>query len=79
MKIVIENTNQIVQLVTPDGTVPARLWFGKTEKGIDVQVLVTRIAVNDTDDNSQFQRELQQTAAPKAQDLWMAFPLRMVL
>lgn len=78
MKITIESTTRVVDLETRDhGHLPARVWEGKTESGIPVQVLITRIAVAKTEDCSQFERELQEHVAPSA--AVMAFPLRMIL
>lgn len=78
MKITIESTSRIIEIEMPRGvSVPARVWEGKTESGIPVQVLVTRVAVLKTEDCSQFEAELQEHKAPSAET--MAFPLRMVL
>jgi hypothetical protein len=75
MKLIIENSEQIVEV----NGVPARVWLGRTESGIDVQCLITRIAVLKTDDCSQFDRELHEQAAPRSALLTDAFPLRMIL
>lgn len=72
MKITIESTEDIV---TVNG-VPARVWVGKTDSGIDVQCMVTRIAVDRTEDQAQFEAELQQHRPPVAE---LAWPNRMVL
>lgn len=75
MKITIENTDQIVTVETADGSkVPARVWRGRTEQGVECQLLVTRIAVARGDDNSAFERELQEcpparVEGPRAYDL----------
>jgi hypothetical protein len=79
MKLTLENTDLLVDVVTPDGTVPARLWTGQTESGIQVQVLVTRIAVLESDDQTAFLKELEETPYPRSAELSLAFPLRMVL
>jgi hypothetical protein len=47
MKITIESTDKVIELVTDNGdgpAVPARVWEGKTESGIPVVCFVTRIA-----------------------------------
>lgn len=72
MKITIENTDQIVEV----NGVPARLWEGESVTGIKVQVLVTRIAVHDSQDCSQFAAELEEQRPPSIEQ---AFPLRMIL
>jgi hypothetical protein len=73
MKITIENTAQIVEV----NNVPARVWVGKTESGIEVQCLITRVCVLKTDDCSQFERELAEQPAPAVEV--RAFPLRLIL
>ncbi len=75
MRITIENTDQIVTVETREGgKIPARVWKGRTDQGIECQVLVTRIAVARGDDNSAFERELQEhpparAEGPRAYDL----------
>lgn len=67
MRITIENTDQIVSIETRDGsTAPARVWRGRTEQGVECQLLVTRIAVARGDDNSAFERELQECPPARA-------------
>jgi hypothetical protein len=77
MKITIESTTKIVELRTPSGTIPARIWEGTTDSGIPVHCYVTRIAVDKDHDSSQFDRELQEHQAPSAGV--MAIPLRQIL
>lgn len=78
MKVQLESTDQIVDLVTPSGTVPARLWEGETESGIKVHAFITRIVVHKHDDASQFEAELQEQRAP-SRELAGVYPARMVL
>jgi hypothetical protein len=73
VKIQLESTSKIVAL----NGVPARIWEGHTETGIPVHCFVTRIAVEKTQDTSQFEAELQEHRAPSA-DV-QVYPLRMVL
>jgi hypothetical protein len=73
MKITIENTTKIV---TASG-VQCRVWEGTTESGIKVQALIPRIAVAAGEDTSQFQKELEEQAAPSPEI--EAWPLRMIL
>jgi hypothetical protein len=78
MKITIESTSCLVDLVSESGhVVPARVWVGVTEKGIPVQCLVTRIAADKRDDLQQFEAELDEQDAPRPTVL--AWPLRMLL
>jgi hypothetical protein len=74
MKITIENTSQVVMV----NDVPARVWEGTTESGIKVQCLVTRIAVHNSQDCSQFEDELVEQPAPQPEHM-EAFPLRLIL
>lgn len=78
MKITLESTDKIVDLVTATGTVPARVWEGHTSSGIACHAYVTRIAVDKHDDASQFERELLETRPPSP-DLAAVIPLRLVL
>ena len=65
MKITIENTDKLVELAIGGAQVPARVWQGETESGVQVHCFVTRIAVPldaPAEVQEQFERELQQTA-----------------
>ena len=83
MKITIESTEQIVEIVPPgeaQGAVPARVWIGETDSGIPVQILVTRVAVGKDQPPeilAQFERELIEKPAPRPE--FPAWPLRMIL
>jgi hypothetical protein len=77
MKIAIESTNRMVQVETPTGDVPARLWEGFTESGIAVQCLITRIAASSLDTLDQFERELTEHRPPAPGP--QAFPLRFLI
>jgi hypothetical protein len=83
MKITIESTDALVEIQAYEGpnlmgTVPARVWVGKTESGIEVHCLITRIAVSLQDDQAQFEKELKETRAPIS-GLVEVFPQRMIL
>ena len=73
MKATIESTEQLISI---DG-VPARVWTGTTERGIRIQLAITRIAVDRDADTSQLERELTEVHAPTPR--LPAFPLRMIL
>ena len=77
MKVTLESTAQIVEV----NGVPARVWDGTTESGIPVSVLVTRVAVERTQDTAQFEAELSECKAPKAVpfDTDGPWPARLVL
>ncbi len=73
MKITISSTSKLVQF----NGVPARIWEGHTDSGIPVHCYVTRIAVHEDHPTEQFERELQEHAAPSADVA--AIPLRLIL
>ena len=77
MKVQLESTTKIVQLETPTGTVPARIWEGTTESGIKCHAFITRIAVHKDDDAAQFEKELIEQAAPSAGIA--AYPARLII
>ncbi len=84
MTITIESTDRIIQLTTQAGTVPARLWEGRTASGIKVECLVTRIAAQAGEDLSQFDRELLEQRVPEFAESAFpagsgAIPLRLIL
>jgi hypothetical protein len=74
MKVTLESTSKIVEI----NGVPARVWEGKTESGIDVHCFITRVAVHKDDDTSQFERELKENTPPRNADV-QAYPLRMII
>lgn len=78
MKVTLESTNKIVELKTPTGTVPARIWEGATEAGIACHAFVTRIAVSKDLDASEFERELQEHRPPSP-EISQAYDLRLVI
>lgn len=73
MKIIIQNTSKLTTL----NGVPARIWEGQTDSGIGVICFVTRIAVKEGEDCSQFEKELQEQKVPSAEV--ESFSLRMIL
>ena len=73
MKITLQNTTRIVSL----NGVPARIWEGETAAGIKCIAFITRIAVAEGADQTQFNRELAEQSAPSSEA--ESFPLRMVL
>jgi hypothetical protein len=73
MKITIESTEKIV---TVNG-VPARIWEGHTESGIAVHCFVTRIAVHESLDSTEFDKELQEHRKPSVDVA--AYPKAIIL
>jgi hypothetical protein len=65
MRITIESTSRIVEIETPTGKIPARLWEGRTDSGVPVECLVTRIAAHKSADLAQFEAELQEQPPPR--------------
>ena len=60
MKVTLQSTTYIVYL---DG-LPARIWEGTTESGIRVHALITRIAIDEWQNRTEFEKELQEHAPP---------------
>ncbi len=56
MKITIESTDQMVKV----NGAPARIWEGKTELGVPVFCMITKIGVHNKEDTSQFETELKE-------------------
>jgi len=77
MKVTLESTTKIVTLVVDGKSVPARIWEDVTERGIRCHAYVTRIAVHQDDDASQFEAELKEQRQPSA--AIEAIPLRLVV
>ena len=73
MKITLESTSKLVEL----NGVPARIWEGTTESGIPVHAFITRLAVDKGERTEEFERELQEHAAPSPEIA--AYPLRLIL
>jgi hypothetical protein len=72
MKATVENTSRII---TVNG-IPARLWKGVTESGVEFEMLVVRVAVSKDADTAQFEAELRSMAPPLEES---AYPNRMIL
>jgi len=80
VRITIESTDRVIVIQTGPGgpEVPARVWEGRTERGVPVAVLVTRIAAYLEHDQSEFESDLRETRPPSRHAL-EAFPMRLVL
>lgn len=81
MKLVLESTTTVTELVTHDGTVPARVWEGHTEDGVPVLAWITRVSpqTHDPDAEAAFARELIETARPSLAMPLGPIPLRFIL
>lgn len=80
MKITLENTSQVINLVTEFGDFPARVWEGETDSGIKVIAYITRIAVDKNESQAAiqlFEKELLEQKAPSA--AVQSFSLRQIL
>ena len=79
MKMTIESTTQIVKVAASSSAEPidCRQWEGTTERGVNVVVLIPRIAVRNGQHVSQFEAELKEQPAPAMEA--QAFPLRMII
>jgi hypothetical protein len=60
MKVQLQSTTQTLTL----NGVPARVWEGTTEAGIPVVAFISRVAVREGHDASEFERDLQECAPP---------------
>ena len=78
MKLTADSTTKIVtlQMDTSNG-VPARIWEAVTERGVRCHLYVTRVAVANGEDHSEFEAELEEHAAPSAEI--EEIPLRLIL
>ena len=77
MKVTLESTNKIVDLIVDGSIVPARVWQGTTEGGIECHAYIPRIAVAKHLDAAEFERELVETIPPRP-DI-AAIPARLIL
>ena len=78
MRVELESTSRCVEFVIDGVAVPARIWEGRTEKGVHCTAFITRIAALGADDRAEFDADLQATEAPGSAEV-QSFPLRMVL
>ncbi len=77
MKVQLESTTKVITFRIGNTEVAARVWEGTTENGIRCHAYITRIAVHNNDDASEFERDLQEHAAPTT--AIQAIPLSMIL
>lgn len=72
MKLTIEATGTIERV----HGMPARVWRGKTESGIEVTCWIPIVQVRRDADNSEFERELREIEVKRE---LVAFDMRMVI
>ncbi len=77
MKVTLESTTKLVTLVINGQSVPARLWQGETASGVPCHAFITRIAVDKNENATEFEKDLKETVAPRAE--FEVYPLRLVL
>lgn len=77
MEIQLKSTTKMVELDVGGVTVPARIWEGNTENGTPCHAYITRIACSLDEDQSEFERDLQEHDAPSA--VIEAIPMRLIL
>lgn len=84
MRITIESTSKIVELIVDGYPVPARVWQGETESGVPVHCFITRIAPEIPKSGprideltAEFERELRRRADPRP--TVEAIPLRLII
>lgn len=73
MEIQLHSTDKIVVL----NGIPARIWEGQTTSGIPIHAFITRVAVANGENQTEFENELDRCAAPSP-DI-EAYPLRMLI
>jgi len=77
MKLILEPTKKVIELVINGVAVPARIWEGHTENGVRCHAYITRVAVASSENSSEFDQELEEQRAPTP--AVQAIPLRMIL
>jgi hypothetical protein len=77
MEVSLKSTSKVVSLRVEDIDVPARVWEGTTARGVRCHAFITRIAMQDGDDASEFEADLKEHSAPSAEV--QAIPLRFIL
>lgn len=77
MQVTLESTTKLVTLIVDGTQIPARVWEGRTANGIPCHAFITRIGVAKDADSSEFERDLQEHAAPTPEI--QAIPLRLIL
>lgn len=81
MIVHLTSTSRVVEVVDErGGIVPGRVWEGTTESGIQIFAVITRIAVREDRDLSQFEAELERKADHHpSPESFEAIPSRLIL
>lgn len=66
MRVTLESTTRVVDIIVEGARCPGWVWEGTTDSGIPVFAVVTRIAVREDHDLSQFEAELERQAGPSS-------------
>lgn len=77
MRVTLESTTKIVELRIGDALVPARVWQGVTDRGVQIHGYIVRIGVGLDQDMGEFERDLERQADPRADVA--ALPARLVI
>lgn len=76
MRVQLQPTTQVV---TINGTVKGRVWYGTTDNGVPVQAVITRVAcdVEHQEENERLAASLEECSEPCPEP--RAFDMRFVL
>ena len=80
MKVTLESTTRLVEVAVPGRfgeSITCRVWEGTTASGVPVQALIPRIATPSKEALLEFERDLQECRASRAD--FDAFPARLIL
>ena len=75
VKITLESTNRII---TVNGT-KARIWEGESAAGVPIVAAIATIAVHNSENQAEFERELDEQHKTVSERGIQAFPLRFFL
>lgn len=59
MKVTLESTDKVIEFEIDGVLVPARVWEGRTELGVPCHAYITRLAVREGLNASEFERDLE--------------------
>ena len=81
MRITLDSTHTVIEMLMDGRVVPARIWEGHTEDGVPVVAWITRISpqTHDPAVAEQFGRELIATARPSIAMPSGLIPIQVIL